>query len=279
MEFSWWLVLLAGFAGWCIGYEKLRNSLSNLSRLFTRGNRTDLSTLLPDHNDQVERDLELNNLLEQYAVDDNSVELYLTLGDAFRRRGEYSRAIGVHEHLLSRGRLSNDQQRNIKLELARDYAGAGLLDRVEALLEPLVKADPNDAAAQASNGGALPPDLSVIVAARGGGADYLYNLLIAYETPKPDDVELTSGLHYNPVMDGGKISMAAPLSDGLVEYADGTPATVKQMAADVTEFLAWSADPKMEQRKGAGLMTMIYLTILAILLWFSYKRVWKDVDH
>ena len=138
---------------------------------------------------------------------------------------------------------------------------------------------PNDAAAQASNGGALPPDLSVIVAARGGGADYLYNLLIAYETPKPDDVELTSGLHYNPVMDGGKISMAAPLSDGLVEYADGTPATVKQMAADVTEFLAWSADPKMEQRKGAGLMTMIYLTILAILLWFSYKRVWKDVDH
>ena len=150
MEFSWWLVLLAGFAGWCIGYEKLRNSLSNLSRLLTRSDRTDLSTLLPDHNDQVERDLELNNLLEQYAVDDNSVELYLTLGDAFRRRGEYSRAIGVHEHLLSRGTLSGDQQRNIKLELARDYAGAGLLDRVEALLEPLVKADPNDAAAQAS---------------------------------------------------------------------------------------------------------------------------------
>ena len=136
MEFSWWLVLLAGFAGWCIGYEKLRNSISNLSRLLTRSDRTDLSTLLPDHNDQVERDLELNNLLEQYAVDDNSVELYLTLGDAFRRRGEYSRAIGVHEHLLSRGTLSGDQQRNIKLELARDYAGAGLLDRVEALLEP-----------------------------------------------------------------------------------------------------------------------------------------------
>ena len=73
--------------------------------------------------------------------------------------------------------------------------------------------------------------------------------------------------------------MAPPLSDELIEYADGTPATVKQMAADVTEFLAWSADPKMEQRKGAGLMTMLYLSILAILLWFSYKRVWKDVDH
>lgn len=150
MEFSWWLVLLAGFAGWCIGYEKLRHSLSNLPRILTRTSGSDLSTLLPDHNDQVERDLELNNLLEQYAVDDDSVELYLTLGDAFRRRGEYSRAIGVHEHLLSNGRLSDDQQRKVKLEMARDYAGAGLLDRVEALLKPLVKDNPQDAASQAS---------------------------------------------------------------------------------------------------------------------------------
>ena len=150
MEFSWWLVLLAGFAGWCIGYEKLRHSLSNLPRIFTRSPGSDLSTLLPDHNDQIERDLELNNLLEQYAVDNNSVELYLTLGDAFRRRGEYSRAIAVHEHLLSTGHLSDDQQRKVKLEMARDYAGAGLLDRVEALLKPLVKANPEDAASQAS---------------------------------------------------------------------------------------------------------------------------------
>jgi len=150
MEFSWWLVLLAGFAGWLIGYEKLRYSLSNLTQLLTGGGRADLSTLLPDHDDQVERDLELRNLLEQYAVDENSVELYLTLGDAFRRRGEYSRAIGVHEHLLSKGRLSEEQQRKVKLELAQDYAGAGLLDRVEALLKPLVKANPNDAAAQES---------------------------------------------------------------------------------------------------------------------------------
>jgi ubiquinol-cytochrome c reductase cytochrome c1 subunit len=80
-------------------------------------------------------------------------------------------------------------------------------------------------------------------------------------------------------MDGGAIAMVAPLTEDIVEYADGTPATVEQMAADVTEFLAWSSDPKMEQRKSAGLMTMLYLTILAILLWFSYKRVWKDVEH
>ena len=90
MEFSWWLVLLAGFAGWLIGYEKLRHSFSSLTRIFTGSGRTDLSSLLPDHDDQVERDLELNNLLEQYAVDENSVDVYLTLGDAFRRRGEYS---------------------------------------------------------------------------------------------------------------------------------------------------------------------------------------------
>jgi len=150
MEFSWWLVLLAVFAGWCIGYEKVRHSLTNFSKLLTRSGRTDLSTLLPDHNDQVGGDLELNHFLEQYAVDENSVELYLTLGDAFRRRGEYSRAIGVHQHLLSVGNLTDDQARRAKLELARDYASAGLLDRVETLLEPLVEADPNDGAAQAS---------------------------------------------------------------------------------------------------------------------------------
>ena len=151
---------------------------------------------------------------------------------------------------------------------------------------------PNPAAARASNGGALPPDLSTIVAARNGGADYLYNLLIAYDTPKPDDVELTPGLYYNPVMDGGKIAMASPLSDGLVEYAPmeindhgeiktvpAPEATVEQMAADVTEFLAWSSDPKLEQRKQAGFATMLYLLILSVLLWFSYQRVWKNVKH
>jgi len=138
---------------------------------------------------------------------------------------------------------------------------------------------PNPAAAQASNGGALPPDLSLIVAARNGGADYIYNLLVAYEAEVPHDFEVGAGLHYNPVFEGGQIAMAAPLSDELVEYADGTPATLEQMSADVTEFLAWSSDPKMEQRKSTGLMTMLYLLILAILMWFSYKKVWRNVEH
>ena len=151
---------------------------------------------------------------------------------------------------------------------------------------------PNDAAARASNGGALPPDLSLIVAARGGGADYIYNLLTAYGLEAPKDLKLTAGLHYNPVMDGGAIAMAAPLSDDIIEYAPteindhgkikivpAPAATVDQMARDVTEFLAWTSDPKMEQRKSLGFATMLYLLILSILLYFSYKAVWRDVEH
>lgn len=138
---------------------------------------------------------------------------------------------------------------------------------------------PNDAAAKASNGGALPPDLSLIVAARSGGADYIYNLLTAYNAEMPSDFALSPGTHYNPVFEGGALAMAAPLSEGIVEYADGTPATVEQMAKDVTEFLAWTSDPKMENRKRAGIATMLYLLILTILMWLSYKRVWRNVEH
>jgi cytochrome c1 len=151
---------------------------------------------------------------------------------------------------------------------------------------------PNVPAARAANGGALPPDLSLMVAARTGGADYLYNLLIAYDEPKPDDVKLTPGLYWNPVMDGGKIAMASPLSEGIIDYPeveidDGhggletlkVEATVDQMAKDVTHFLAWSADPKLEQRKRAGFAVMLYLFVLTVLLYLSYKRVWRNVEH
>jgi cytochrome c1 len=137
----------------------------------------------------------------------------------------------------------------------------------------------NDAAAKASNGGALPPDLSLMVAARTGGADYLYNLLVAYQAEMPSDYVLSSSAHYNPVMEGGAIAMANPLSEGIVEYADGTEATIEQMARDVTEFLAWTSDPKMETRKSTGLAAMIYLLIFTLLMWLSYKRVWRNVEH
>jgi lipopolysaccharide biosynthesis regulator YciM len=141
MDFSWWLVPLAGLAGWCIGHDKIRHAVTG-----KRSSRdsTDLAALLPGHDDRVERDSELDSLLHQYPVDDTSFDIYRTLGDAFRRRGEYSRAIGVHEHLLATGKLGSQQRRKAILELSRDYAGAGLLDRVEALLVPLVQEDPNE---------------------------------------------------------------------------------------------------------------------------------------
>ena len=135
MESYWWLVPLAGFVGWCIGYDKIRHAITGK---LSSSKKTDLATLLPGHDDRIERDSELDALLRQYPVAEDSFDIYRTLGDAFRRRGEYSRAIGVHEHLLSSGSLGQAQRQQAILELSRDYAGAGLLDRVEALLVPLV---------------------------------------------------------------------------------------------------------------------------------------------
>lgn len=101
---------------------------------------------------------------------------------------------------------------------------------------------PNAEAAKAANGGSAPADLSLIVKARAGGADYIYSLLTSYNEP-PTDMDMNPGLHYNPMFQGEQIAMAPPLgADGMVEYEDGTEATQAQMARDVTEFLAWAAD-------------------------------------
>ncbi|MEE9347604.1 MAG: cytochrome c1 [Robiginitomaculum sp.] len=139
----------------------------------------------------------------------------------------------------------------------------------------------NPIAAAASNGGAVPPDLSLITSARNNGPDYVYNLLTSYGLEAPHGVKVGAGQSYNPVMDGGLIAMAAPLTADMVEYeGEHAPAaSVDQMALDVVEFLAWSADPKMEQRKRAGFATMLYLFLLSILLFFSYKKVWGSVKH
>ncbi len=145
----------------------------------------------------------------------------------------------------------------------------------------------NDAEARYVNNGALPPDLSLIVKARNDGADYLYNLLLAYSHPQPEGITLGNGQYYNPVMEGSKIAMPPQLQpqEGVFEYQSDTEgqtppeATVEQMAADLTEFLAWSADPKLGERKAAGLMSMVYLLILAVLLWLSYKRIWRRLKQ
>ena len=135
---------------------------------------------------------------------------------------------------------------------------------------------PNENAARAANGGAYPPDLSLITKARGGGADYIHALLSGYEDA-PEGVEMRAGLYYNPYMAGGKIAMPVPLLEELVEYSDGTEATVEQMSMDVTHFLNWTAEPELEQRKRMGFMVLIYLTIFAGLMFFSMRKIWADL--
>ena len=134
----------------------------------------------------------------------------------------------------------------------------------------------NSNAARASNNGALPPDFSLIVKARPGHSDYLYSLITGYSDP-PADVTLGDGMSYNPYFPGHQIAMAAPLSDDAVEYADGTSATVDQMARDVVSFLAWAGDPYMEQRRGLGVKVVLFLVILTLLLYAAKRKVWSDL--
>ena len=135
----------------------------------------------------------------------------------------------------------------------------------------------NVKAAQAANGGAYPPDMSVLVKARGGGVDYIYSLLQGYEDP-PIGMILDEGVHYNKYMYGNKIKMSNQLSDGLVEYSDGTQSTVEQMSKDVTTFLKWAAEPHLETRHQMGFKAIVYLIILTTLVYFSMKRIWSRIE-
>ena len=152
---------------------------------------------------------------------------------------------------------------------------------------------PNEAAARASNGGSNPPDLSVMTKARHNGPSYVYSLLTGYVDP-PAGLTVGPGQYYNPYMPGdltsawtgqghapkgGFIAMPPPLTEDRVTYDDGTAASVDQMSKDVSAFMAWSAEPKMQERKAFGLGAMIYLLIFSIILWFSYRRVWRHVAH
>lgn len=163
----------------------------------------------------------------------------------------------------------------------------------------------NDQIARLANGGALPPDLSLIVKARKDGADYIYSLLSGYEDA-PAQVVIAPGQYYNPYFagdmaqllgeayrdaeghakegvetpPGGVLAMPPPLQDGMVDYADeATPETVEQYAHDVVAFMAWASEPKLQQRKSLGFMTLGYLLILAGLLYWSYRSIWAKVEH
>ena len=152
----------------------------------------------------------------------------------------------------------------------------------------------NEAAARAANGGAAPPDLSLMAKAREGGPAYIYSLLSGFVEP-PAGLNVTPGKYYNPyyqgdlsgfwtgakdkVPVGGLISMPPPLREDAVTYDDGTKATVDQEAKDVAAFLAWAAEPHQEDRKKTGFAVLIYLAIFAGLLYASYRRVWRNIAH
>lgn len=157
---------------------------------------------------------------------------------------------------------------------------------------------PNPEAAAAANGGAAPPDLSLMAKARGvlrgfpqfiidiftqyaeGGPNYVYSLLTGYNEPMPEGEEIAEGTHYNPYFLGGKsLAMASPLSDGQVTYDDGSPQTADQYARDVTAFLMWTAEPHMEARKRTGFSVMVFLVLFAGLVWATKRKVWSNVAH
>ena len=156
-------------------------------------------------------------------------------------------------------------------------ADGEMFTRPGKLSDKFVMPYENVKAAQAANGGAYPPDMSVLAKARGGGVDYIYSLLQGYDDP-PAGFMLDDGVYYNKFMYGNKIKMSNQLSDGLVEYADGTNATVEQMSKDVTTFLMWTAEPHLEARHQMGFKAIVYLIILTILVYFSMKRIWSRIE-
>jgi len=152
-----------------------------------------------------------------------------------------------------------------------------MFTRPAKLSDKFVMPYENEKAAQAANGGAYPPDMSVLAKARSGGVDYIYSVLLGYEDP-PAGVVLDEGVYYNKYMYGNNIKMSQPLSDGLVEYSDGTVASEEQMAKDVATFLMWAAEPHLEARHKMGFKAILYLIILTILVYFSMKKIWSRIE-
>jgi ubiquinol-cytochrome c reductase cytochrome c1 subunit len=151
------------------------------------------------------------------------------------------------------------------------------LTRPGTLADKFPPAFPNEEAARANNSGALPPDLSMIVKAREGGADYAYSIVTGFGMTPPKGFAVVAGKFYNPYFEGWNIAMPPPLADNVVTYSDGTKATVAQEAHDVATFLAWASDTKMEERKRTGFGVLIFLVVLSGLLFAAYRKVWADL--
>ncbi|MEI9996622.1 MAG: cytochrome c1 [Rhizomicrobium sp.] len=137
----------------------------------------------------------------------------------------------------------------------------------------------NEQAARAANGGALPPDLSLIEKARAGGANYVYSILTGFHETPPPGFKVTEGKYFNPYFIGWNISMPPPLQDGQVTFVDGAPNKIADEAKAVATFLAWTSETHLEDRHRIGVGVMIFLIVLSGLLYLSYRKVWKDTPH
>jgi ubiquinol-cytochrome c reductase cytochrome c1 subunit len=142
--------------------------------------------------------------------------------------------------------------------------------------DPIPEPFPNDQAARAANNGALPPDQSLIVKARVGGPDYVYGILTGYKEP-PAGFKMLEGMNYNEFFAGHQIAMPPPLSDNAVTFADGTPATVPQMAHDVVTFLTWAAEPNLDDRHRTGLKVTLFLVVAAGVFYAAKRKIWAPI--
>jgi len=167
---------------------------------------------------------------------------------------------------------------NYEVEDGPDDEGEMFM-RIAVPSDRFVPPFPNENAARASNNGASPPGLSLIIKARKNGAEYMYAMMIGYADEAPEGVELAEGMAYHKYFAGHQIAMPQPLYGDDVEYADGTEATLEQEAKDITAFLAWAAEPELEERKSMGIKVLIFLGVLFVMTVAVKKAVWRDVGH
>ena len=170
----------------------------------------------------------------------------------------------------------------IKALAAQYEVQDGPNDDGEMFMRPAIPADrmpapyANDNAARAGNNGALPPDLSLIAKARPNGPNYLYSLLSSYDDA-PKGKEVPDGMYYNAAYPGHLIAMPQPLYGDDVEYSDGAATSIEAVSADLTQFLMWAAEPKMEVRKRIGVAAVFFLSIFVIFSYLAKRRIWADV--
>jgi ubiquinol-cytochrome c reductase cytochrome c1 subunit len=187
----------------------------------------------------------------------------------------------LHYRDLTQLGYSEDE---VKAIAAEQSVTAGPNDQGEMFERPARPADPfkapfpNPEAARAANNGALPPDLSLMVEARRGGGDYVFGVLTGY-AEAPADVTVPESMYYNRYFSGHLIAMPPPLTEGAVSYADGTQATLPQEASDIVTFLAWSAEPKLEERRRMGVKVVLFLIVFTGLLYAVKRKVWLGVGH